>query len=109
MPFFKFGAIFTFNEIFTDKRVVTSTIPRMRFGTSHSYYHNVFYSSILKVNCKLVVGVLFKETCELDGASTRNFLVKKYPCSIKSMPKKEFVTYLLCDIIKADDKRGKTA
>ena len=28
-------------------------------------------------------GVASKETWERDGASTRNFLVKKYPCSIK--------------------------
>ncbi|OGI66104.1 hypothetical protein A3A95_03220 [Candidatus Nomurabacteria bacterium RIFCSPLOWO2_01_FULL_39_18] len=32
-----------------------------------------------QLNFECVIKIL--ETCERDGVSTRNFLVKKYPCS----------------------------
>ncbi|KKQ19027.1 MAG: tRNA-dihydrouridine synthase [Parcubacteria group bacterium GW2011_GWC1_36_9] len=40
-------------------------------------------------------GVASKETWERDGASTRNFLVKKYPCSLEATPLKERLQVML--------------
>ena len=37
----------------------------------------------------------FLETWERDGASTRNFLVKKYPCSLETIPLKERLKVLV--------------
>jgi hypothetical protein len=37
---------------------------------------------------KIVEGVSFGEPSERDGASSRNFLARKYPCDTKLIPRK---------------------
>jgi len=44
---------------------------------------------------KLDRGVIYEVPCERDGASTRNFLARKYPCTSEIMPMEKFHNSLL--------------